>query len=195
MRAAAARRKCRLPELRNPRHERFVQELVKGRLTQEAYVLAGYKEHHGHSYRLRSRPAIESRYNELIGAAARESEVTAAKVMRELAAIAFANIADFITIDADGQPRPDFTRLTHDKMAALVEMSVEGEKTRRVRFKLGDKRAALVDLAKMLGLFREHTEAPAASEPEKEPMSDFEVARRIAFILTKASVELDTSGR
>jgi phage terminase small subunit len=33
-----------VPTLRNPRHERFAQELAAGKTADAAYVLAGYRE-------------------------------------------------------------------------------------------------------------------------------------------------------
>src|SRR5688500_17279135 len=57
-----------MPALRNPRHERFAQELAKGKTTiAAAHVAAGYRRNKGSAYRLRHHPAIEVRVAELLG--------------------------------------------------------------------------------------------------------------------------------
>jgi phage terminase small subunit len=67
----------------------------------------------------------------------------------------------------NGDPYLDFSKLTRDQAAALVEVTVEDFKdgrgdaardVRRIKFKLADKRAALVDLGKHLGMFVEKHE-------------------------------------
>lgn len=182
-----------LPALRNARQERFVQELISGKPVEEAYRLAGYKADDSHGSRLMRRPAIQRRYDELIAEAARHTEVTGARVMEELAAIAFANLLDFVTIGADGIPRPDLARITRAQAKAMVEATVD-EKTGRARIKLGDKRAALVDLAKMLGLFREQIEVTQPKSREQQELDEFEAAKRIAFVLNSAIDRADRLG-
>lgn len=94
-------------------------------------------------------------------------EVTPERVIAELARLGFANMQDYMRIGTDGDPYLDFSALTRDQAAALAEVTVEDFKdgrgedardVRRVKFKLYDKRAALVDLGKHLGLFREAVE-------------------------------------
>jgi phage terminase small subunit len=174
-----------LPALRNARQERFVQALVGGTPVEDAYRLAGYKADDSHGSRLMRRPAIRRRYDELLAEAARHTEVTGARVMEELAAIAFANILDFVTIGTDGILRPDFARVTRAQAKSVVEANID-EKTGKTRIKLGDKRAALVDLAKMLGLFREQIEVTPPKSREQQELDEFEAAKRIAFALNSA---------
>jgi len=90
--------------------------------------------------------------------------------------LGFSNMLDYIRINAtDGLPYFDFSKLTRDQAAAIQEIHVEtgtayeydgkGERiavpVRKVRFKLADKRGALIDMGKHLGMFREFTEALA----------------------------------
>lgn len=95
------------------------------------------------------------------------TEITQDRVLQELAKLGFANMADYMSIGAGGAPVLDFSKLTRDQAAALVEVTVEdfvdgrGEDSRdvrRVKFKLADKRAALVDMGKHLGMFIERKE-------------------------------------
>ena len=74
---------------------------------------------------------------------------------------------DYVTIGSDGLPFVDMSNVDRDKMAAVQEVIVEtkveseineeGEReavpVRKVRFKLADKRAALVDIGRHFGMF------------------------------------------
>ena len=90
------------------------------------------------------------------------TEIEADAVIRELAKIGFANMLDYITIGNDGDPYVDLSKLTREQAAAIGEVTVEdfidgrGEDARSVRkikFKLADKRGALVDLGRHFALF------------------------------------------
>ena len=86
------------------------------------------------------------------------------------AKIGFANMGDYMRPGVDGDPVLDFSELSREQKAALAEVTVEDIKAnrgkggddsrdiRRVKFKLYDKRAALVDLGKHLGVFAERHE-------------------------------------
>jgi phage terminase small subunit len=84
-------------------------------------------------------------------------------------------MADYMRVGPDGCPRLDYSTLTRDQAAALQEVTVDeyvvpdpdgpdeaGKRSclpvRKVKFKLADKRAALVDLGKHLGMFVERQE-------------------------------------
>ena len=181
-----------MPVLKNARHERFAQELAKGRSAVDAHEAAGFKRNDGNASKLASKPDIQARVKEITGAAAEKAGVTVAAIVEELAKIGFSNMLDYMTIGEDGQHFLDFSKLTRDQAAAIQELIVEtradpaavpdGEvdeedepqdhggslKRRRardddgrpvpeiikVRFKLADKRAALVDLGKHVGMFK-----------------------------------------
>jgi phage terminase small subunit len=92
----------------------------------------------------------------------KRAELTADWVIDELRKIAGANMGDFMKASPSGDPYLDFSALPRDQTAALHEVTVEdyvdgrGDNARdvkRVKFKLYDKRAALVDLGRHLGLF------------------------------------------
>jgi phage terminase small subunit len=161
--------------LRNARHERFAQEIVAGKSAAAAYRAAGYRADRRTAWQARHRPDISRRVDELIQTehklerqaterAAAKYDVTAERVIGELARIGFANIRDLIEIGDDGEPRVNLAAISRDEAAALQEVTVEqlqpgrDGKVRngtRVKIKLADKRAALVDLGKHLGLFIE----------------------------------------
>jgi phage terminase small subunit len=173
-----------MPVLRNARQEKFAQELVKGKSGAEAYGAAGYIRSKVGAYRLRRLPHVAARVDELLERAAAKAEVTAERVLRELALIGFANMKDYARIGPDGDPYLDFSGLTRDQAAAIVEMIVEDFKdgrgkdardVRRVRFKLADKKGALVDIGRHLGMFRDRTvhENPDGSAVEVGPVVIF----------------------
>jgi hypothetical protein len=65
-----------MPVLQNPKHERFAQELAKGKTATESYALAGYKPDDGNATRLTGNDSIRQRIDELLGRAAEKAEVT-----------------------------------------------------------------------------------------------------------------------
>lgn len=77
-----------MPVLSNPKHERFAQELAKGKSANEAYVLAGYAENDGNSIRLKGNERILARVAELLGRVAVRAELTVAIVADNLLRIA-----------------------------------------------------------------------------------------------------------
>lgn len=73
-----------MPALDNPRHERFAQELAKGKSADEAYQEAGYKANDGNCIRLKGNERVAARIAELQERAAMRTEVTIAGLTREL---------------------------------------------------------------------------------------------------------------
>lgn len=74
--------------LANPKHERFAQELAKGKTADEAYQLAGYAENRGNAARLKANENIAARVAEIQERAAVRAEVTLASITEDLARIA-----------------------------------------------------------------------------------------------------------
>lgn len=54
-----------MPVLSNPRHERFAQELAKGKSATEAYVIAGFKANSGNAATLKAQQSISKRADEI----------------------------------------------------------------------------------------------------------------------------------
>lgn len=174
-----------MPVLKNQRHERFAQLIAKGSTASAAYVAAGYRANDGNAAALKGNQRVKERVAELHGKAAERAAVTKAAVMAELAKIGFANMADYMRSGAGGDPYLDFSALSRDQAAALQEVTVdsytegagdEAREVKRVKFKLADKRAALVDLGKHLGMFvNRHVVARRLSE-----LSDAELEMLLA---------------
>ena len=90
------------------------------------------------------------------------TQVDADRVLRELCLLGFSNMMDFMTPQEDGTAFLDFSNMTRDQAAAIQEFVVDeymdgrGEEARPVKktkFKLADKKGALVEIGRHLGMF------------------------------------------
>ena len=73
-----------MPVLKNAKHERFAQELAKGKSQAEAYSIAGYAPSEPHASRLASNGQVRARLAELQERAAVRAELTLADIIDEL---------------------------------------------------------------------------------------------------------------
>jgi phage terminase small subunit len=147
-----------------PKQQRYIEEYLVDLNQRQAAIRAGYSEASAsniaydlmHDERiLRAIEAAQEARRKRVG-------ITADEVLNELVKLAKANMQDFMVAQPGGDPYLDFSALTRDQAAALQEVTVEdytegrGENARdvkRVKFRLCDKRAALVDIGKHLGMF------------------------------------------
>lgn len=146
------------------KQERFVEEYLIDPNATQAAIRAGYSKNTAAQIgneNLR-KPQIAEAISVAQATRSERTGVTADAVIQELAKIGFANMQDYMRVGSNGDPYLDFSGLTRDQAAALVEVTVEdfkdgrGEEARdvrRVKFKLADKKGALVDLGRHLGLF------------------------------------------
>jgi phage terminase small subunit len=164
-----------MPILPNPKHELFAQELAKGAPVAESYVTAGFSHNPGNARRLRASEAVLKRVEALlrerehihakaVEVAIEKTGITIGRVLEELAKIGFANIADYVDVST-GEPRINLADVPPDKLAAIssieTETQLRGDSedgVRKVKIRLWDKRAALVDMGKHLGMFIERSE-------------------------------------
>jgi phage terminase small subunit len=150
----------------NAKQKRFVEEYLIDLNATQAAIRAGYSEKTARQMGTENlaKPVISAAIEEAIAKRAERTEITQDMVLRELAKIGFSNMQDYMKSTKDGDPYLDFSSLTRDQAAALTEVTIEdfrdgrGEDirdVRRVKFKLADKRAALVDIGKHLGMFKD----------------------------------------
>lgn len=151
-----------MPVLKNSRHEKFAQNVAaKGMSASEAYRKAGYKADTGAAARLSANVSVAARIQELKERHADRAEISAERVLREIASIAFANQDDFSEWGPDGVTLKDSTTLTREQKATVAEVSQTVTKDGgTIRYKLHDKNAALANLARHLGLFKDGNDAP-----------------------------------
>lgn len=163
----------------NAKQARFVEEYLVDLNATQAAIRAGYSEKtaQAQSSRMLTNVIVAKAIAEQQAKRSERTEVTQDSVVQELAKIGFANMKDYMRVGADGDPYLDFSELTRDQAAALIEVTVEdfkdgrgddGRDVRRVKFKLADKKGALVDLGKHLGMFtnkHEHSGPNGAAIP------------------------------
>lgn len=73
-----------MPALKNPKHERFAQELAKGRTQEQAYEAAGYKPSRPDACKLAAKPNISQRVAEIQERGAVRAEITVAGLTGDL---------------------------------------------------------------------------------------------------------------
>ena len=79
-------------------------------------------------------------------------DVTPERVAQELAALAFADMGDYITIDSAGLPVLDLSGVNPAMLRAIASVKTDASGT---SIKLHDKHAALVTLARTLGMVQD----------------------------------------
>jgi phage terminase small subunit len=68
---------------------------------------------------------VQDRVAELQAARVQLLKVTQDQVVREFAKLAFVNMQDFITVQADGSAYTDLSKLTRDQAVAIQEITVD----------------------------------------------------------------------
>lgn len=183
------------------KQKRFVDEYLVDLNATQAAIRAGYSAKTARSVGSENltKPDIASAIEKRQKRLADKYEVNQERIVAELARIGFANMQDYMRAGPDGDPYLDFSDLTRDQAAALAEVTVEDFKdgrgedardVRRVKFKLHDKRAALVDLGKHLGMFKdrvEHTGPNGGPIEHKDVSARDELASRLEALAGNAS--------
>ena len=143
---------------------RFVEEYLVDLNATQAAIRSGYSKNASSEigYENLRKPQIADAIAEAQKERSERTEITADKVLTELALLAFANMEDYIRIGTNGDPYIDLSELTREQAAAISEVAVDdyvegrGEAARevkKVRLKFHDKKGALVDIGKHLGMF------------------------------------------
>lgn len=174
----------------SPRQEAFARAYVETLSGAEAYrmsynVKPGTKDSsiHVNASKLLADAKVAQRVAELQEAVAKRHDITMDKIVRELALLGFSNMKDYIQIASDGSAYVDLSALTRDQAAAIGEVTSEvymdgagedAKAVKRTKFKLADKRAALVDLGKHLGMFvdRRETKTEVVHTLAPQPTGD-----------------------
>ena len=149
-----------MPILQNERWELFANLLVRGKTQYKAYAEAGFKPSSKAATKLAANQVIRARVTELQQLAIAETSLSVQRVLDELMKIGFSNMLDYINIDDDGGAEIDLRGMTREQAAAIGEITTEettnprsGEVTKRTKFKLLDKKGALVDLGRHLQMW------------------------------------------
>lgn len=145
------------------RQQIFVDEYLKDFKPMAAAERAGYSSP---PWSEEVRSAIDEgvrNRRELLG-------IDGALVLREVAAIAFCNAMDYFSIDEEGQPHIDLSKLNQVQQTAIASIETdtyweghddEARQVKKVKLRFHDKIKALELLGKNLKLFTERIEVSA----------------------------------
>jgi phage terminase small subunit len=149
------------------RERRFVLEYIVDLNATQAALRAGYgkgntKSARDYATQLRRKRNVAEAISALI---AERYGATQARVLEELAKLAFYDIGDAVTVAGGAVIVKDFDELDPDVRAAIVgvEERVNDKGHRTVVVKLADKNVALKTLAACLNMRRSPTDAPTVN--------------------------------
>ena len=187
----------------NDRERLFVREYLNDLNTAQAAIRAGYSPRSApkHASRVFDRPRVKAAIEAAMAARATKLEITAEKVLREIAPMGLANIMDYFTPQEDGTAYVDLSGLTREQAVAIAEVQVEefvsgsgaarGEKGQG---QAGDKSRNLEPIGKHLGMFaRKAGEENANGEEGKRnvELSDEDRAQEILRLLAAGQAGRD----
>lgn len=138
----------------NPKQSKFVDEWLIDRNASAAAIRAGYSVNTAGQIgcMLLKDPDVSVHVQWHLAQVAKRYEITRDKVFREIAAIAFSNLDDFVTATPEGDAVFDYSKTDRLQRGVLSELTVEkGTGGRKTKFKLHDKIKALGDLVRFYG--------------------------------------------
>lgn len=151
-----------------PQQMLFCREYVIDRNATQAAIRAGYSEKTApeQGSRLLSYANVRAEVDRLLQGLAKKLDITAERVLNELAKLAFVDIADIYNEDGGLK---QLSEMPEDARRAIVGIEIQEERidgvvvgqTRKV--KLADKKGALVDLGRHLKLFTDKIELDDSS--------------------------------
>ncbi len=193
----------------NDQQEMFCREYLKDFNATQAALRAGYspksvKSAQVHGSKLLLNTMVRVRLAELQKPTFKKLEVTAERIMDEVAKVAFASLGNFIKVQKDGTGYIDLKDVTPEMFAALESYEVtelppykevvNGEEVLRevlkIKVKLSPKLDALEKLMRRHNLVKpiEVTHTHQGKIAYETP----DLARRVAFLLAKAAKMQDT---
>ncbi len=174
-----------MPVLKNARHERFIQGVLKGISPGPAYSASGYtatgNSAESAAARLLRNVQVKERYAELMAPAIEATEATVERVLREMVRLAFYDMTEILAVDDDGKvTQRDPTSLPEDLRRAIVAIKpVEVGEELHYECKFADKQKALDSLASYLQMFKDTLVVENVFRVVQE-MDDDELDRRLA---------------
>jgi len=151
-----------------PKHKRFVAEYLVDLNATKAAIRAGYSEKWAwkNAARLTANEGIARAIHEGQAKRLDKLDISAERVLREIALLAFSNMDDYTKVE-NGRRVLETKNLTRDQMASVQELTEDatggtGDGERRLilrtRFKLSDKGINLERLGRHLKLFTDKME-------------------------------------
>ena len=139
------------------KQKRFVEEYLIDLNATQAAIRAGYSPDTAGSIGAENlkKPEIKSRIDKAMAERSRRTGINQDRVLQELARIGFAKITDVV----DPETAEIRTDASDDDLACIQSIKIKPNEFGTEReVKLYDKKAALVDLGKHLGLFKDKVE-------------------------------------
>jgi len=173
------------------KQQRFIEEYLVDLNATQAAIRAGYSAKTAGviGYENLTKPQIKEALAEARQKLAERTAVSAERVIREYARLAFVDPRSIFTWGPGGVAVKDSAELSADDAVCVLEVSHEvTEAGTKVRVKVHDKKAALEALAKHLGLFEKDKEqkGPVAIRVIYDDLPDEEINRRLNALLQEA---------
>lgn len=149
----------------------FVEEYLIDLNATQAAIRAGYSPDTAQeqSSRLLSNVMVKAAVDKAMAERSRRTGVNADRVLLELAKIGFANITDVVDVDT-AKVRED---AKEEDLACIQSIKIKPTEYGTEReIKMYDKKAALVDIGKHLGMFKDKLELSGGLENEKTKLDD-----------------------
>ena len=151
------------------KQEMFCKEYLIDLNATQAAIRAGYSEKTAREIGCENltKPNVQEYLSKEIEKRSNRLEITADKVLQEIAKLAFSNMEDYMTVASDGTAYVDLSKITRDQAAAISEitsdvyMDGEGEEAvqvKKTKIKLSDKKGNLELLGRYLKLFTDRVE-------------------------------------
>lgn len=145
------------------KQQRFVEEYLIDLNATQAAIRAGYKPDNAQQMGSEnlSKPVISAAIAKAMAERSKRTGINQDRVLHELARIGFAKITDII----DPDTAKILPEASEDDLACIQSIKIKpGEFGTEREVKLYDKKSALVDLGKHLGLFKDRLELEADME-------------------------------
>ena len=139
------------------KQKKFVEEYLIDLNATQAAIRAGYSPETAGSIGAENlkKPEIKSRIDKAMAERSRRTGINQDRVLQELARIGFAKITDIV----DPETAEIRTDASDDDLACIQSIKIKPNEFGTEReVKLYDKKSALVDLGKHLGLFKDKVE-------------------------------------
>lgn len=145
------------------KQQRFVEEYLIDLNATQAAIRAGYKPDNAQQMGSEnlSKPVISAAIAKAMAERSKRTGINQDRVLHELARIGFAKITDII----DPDTAKILPEASEDDLACIQSIKIKpGEFGTEREVKLYDKKAALIELGKHLGLFKDRLELDADLE-------------------------------
>lgn len=149
-----------------PRQALFVREYLVDLNGKQAAIRAGYsaKTAEFTASRMLSSGKVQEAVQKAMNKRAEKIDITAERVLAEIAKLGFANMEDYVDPEENGAAKVNLGKINRDQWAAVQEITTEelgrgeGCVVIKTRFKLADKKGSLELLGRHLKLFVDRAE-------------------------------------